>query len=642
MPQPLTSDNPRFQELTRIQRGELTQGQYYGQTPRGIIDLQTNEMVGATPTPAPSPAPPLSTGTTLDTLTTQLQNQEKDLQSLKQRFTEFTVTDAELQPQINSITAQWDARVQEMRDINRRRAEQLKTIGIRFGSRYTGGIMPGIVSEEERQGVDRITGLEAQKQSAVVAAKIAAKQQNWTVFSKQLDLAETAHKEKANAIKEFVKVQNETQKKIDEDKEKIRKSDTINNVVLAGTTDKKKIYDTLQSRGNKTITTDDIDNFFSDLMPKESEDKTKNDFKFSNEQVGKLLASSDPKSPIITREDVQAFQDTMNKHGLYGKVEELGNKSLAEFLSPQQFKTIKEILYPPPKEDKTGKGLEGMSFDLSQGIRLARLVFGSGRSLSDQDRDFAMELYKKGKEEGKDVYKMADEVSGFLITRNKSFADGLRTVLINISGDKGLFDYDMDGLARLINANQDMAAVRKVENTALKEAKTLTGTVDFVSEDDVKYVSDKVNEINTLLGEGWIDEVGAFTGSLSKWISKKFGFGQATKIKAKITSLTANMVNKRAGSALTDTEWERLIAANVPAMNDAGKTVRTKLQELIDDPLTRYNAIRDIVSLPRLKIENIRFPESRIGLYSSGATKELNDFLGSFEGSENYSSSVWE
>ena len=166
---------------------------------------------------------------------------------------------------------------------------------------------------------------------------------------------------------------------------------------------------------------------------------------------------------------------------------------------------------------------------------------------------------------------------------------------------------------------------------------------DFIPENDIGYVGNKVNEIDKLLGQGWSNEVGAFTGSFSGWISKKFGIGQAAKIKAKITSLTADMVNKRAGSALTEEEWKRLISANVPSLSDSGKTVKDKLQELIDDNLLKHNSLRELVSLPRLSWEQIKTPELRVPLYLSRSALELDDFLGSFDADvKNYSPTVWE
>lgn len=552
----------------------------------------------------------------------------------------------QLETSLASIREQGAAARAAQQEAGRRASAQLGTSLIRTGGRYTPQLTTGFLTAQETANQQALAEIDVKINSAIAQAQEAFNRQNYSVMEQRFTLLEKLEEQQRQVLE---KQQEETKKqneKIAEEKLKRDKDSFIYTVIQTGITDPLKIFDQLKDK-ETTITSDDIKKFFDNLMPKEKEPEKedKNDFKFTSEQMGKLLASSSAEFPVVSGEDVQTLQDTMNKYGLYSKIAELGNKSLAEFLPAQQFKTIKEILYPPLKKDKASEKFEGDSSKLSQSIRLARMVFGSGRALSDQDRDFAFELYNKGVAEGKDIYKMADEVSGFFVVKNKPLAEGLRTVILNISGEKGMFDYDMEGLARLLNAGQEMAAVRKVENAALIEAKKLTGEVDFVSEDDVVYINDKMNEITKLLGEGWIDEVGAFTGTFSKFISRKFGLGQAVKIKAKITSLTSNLINKRAGSALTDTEWKRLVADNIPAMNESGKAVRQKLQELFDDPLTRLNAIREIVSLPSLTADHIRIPETRIKLYISGTVRELDDFLGLFEATGaggTYQPSIWQ
>ncbi len=128
---------------------------------------------------------------------------ESDMNSLKTQLSQYTISDADLKAQTDAIAAQWDARIQTMQDINRRRVGAITTTGVRLGDQYTGGMggmFGGIISEEERQGVQRIADLEAQKQSAINAAKTAARQQNWEVYSKQVDMAENAYNAKLKEI----------------------------------------------------------------------------------------------------------------------------------------------------------------------------------------------------------------------------------------------------------------------------------------------------------------------------------------------------------------------------------------------------------------------------------------------------------
>lgn len=131
---------------------------------------------------------------------------ESELRSLQKNLSQFMVSDSDLAQQVSGINSIWDARIEDMKRINNQRVGSINTLGIRLGSRYSGGSggqFGGIVTEEERQGVVRIGELEGQKQAAIAAAKLAAQQQNWQVYSKQVDMAEKAYEKKLKAVEEL-------------------------------------------------------------------------------------------------------------------------------------------------------------------------------------------------------------------------------------------------------------------------------------------------------------------------------------------------------------------------------------------------------------------------------------------------------
>lgn len=170
----------------------------------------------------------------------ELDSATTDFNSLKSQLSKFMVSDADLQNTIQGITAQWDARIEDMKKINSSRDAAIQTTGIRIGSRYTGGaggVFGGIVAEEERQGVMRIGQLEAQKQAAIAAAKEAARSKNWDVFSKQLAFAETAYKDKLDAVNELNKQAVESSKKAKEAAIQASRDSAIADLVGQGITD---------------------------------------------------------------------------------------------------------------------------------------------------------------------------------------------------------------------------------------------------------------------------------------------------------------------------------------------------------------------------------------------------------------------
>lgn len=150
----------------------------------------------------------------------ELVQAKKEKDDLLAGIQQFAISDAELNSQMQTISAQYDARIRSMEDINRRRTEAMKTLGVRLGSRYAGGaggVFGGIVTEEERQGAQRVSALEAEKNAAIQAAKSAAKTQNWTIFSKQVDIATQKYEDQQKEIENWNKAVVENNKKIAEE-----------------------------------------------------------------------------------------------------------------------------------------------------------------------------------------------------------------------------------------------------------------------------------------------------------------------------------------------------------------------------------------------------------------------------------------
>lgn len=173
---------------------------------------------------------------------TALEQSKAELENIKTQISKLMIPDEEVQRQISNISAQWDERANEMKEINRSREAALMTTGLRLGSQYTGGLRGGvfgsIISEEERQGVSRIQDLEAKKQEAILAAKKAQRENNYTVLVKQADLLEKSYNKQLDEIKELNKLQADKAKELREkDKEardKIKSLQEINRKKVEG------------------------------------------------------------------------------------------------------------------------------------------------------------------------------------------------------------------------------------------------------------------------------------------------------------------------------------------------------------------------------------------------------------------------
>ena len=145
---------------------------------------------------------------------------KKEAEDARARVQNFDVAnDPALKRILDSITAQWDAKVSEMREINRRRRASMATLGVRLGSRYTGGIesgvFGGVLSEEERQGLMRVEEIQASKQQALTAAQVAYTKQEWDKYVDLVNLAEKRYENQLTAVAALNKVAIEERQKIE-------------------------------------------------------------------------------------------------------------------------------------------------------------------------------------------------------------------------------------------------------------------------------------------------------------------------------------------------------------------------------------------------------------------------------------------
>ena len=562
------------------------------------------------------------------------------LQQLKEEL------DAATKRQIDSIEERYSVRKQQQRDIDSRIARGLGTNLLGGGSsRYAQESSAGIMKEEEARGMREIERLNAEEKSLINAAIQAQEAGNFEILEKQLQLVEDKRAQKQAEAELLASLVAEENEKLKERATQVSRESAISSVLQQGVTNTLDVLDLLNSEGGD-FTLEEVDEFIDRAMPEKPKSGVSVAYEFDKGGVGQLLSMG------FSGNDIQTMQDVFNTNGLYGKSEVLGGQAISDVLSGEQFGAVKNILYAPPRIDVSpGSSHADDSSFTTQYIRLGLGLFGSGRAFGEGDKQTAKDLVQSHIDstgmsmdefKTKGIYDLMDDAAGFIVTRNEGLGDGLRNTILGIDPQKGMYDYDVAGVARLINNKEDFKAVRKVEGMAMDRARQIAGNENFVSEDDVKYVADKVEDINNLLGQGWANEVGAFTGSFNKWISKKFGFGQSAKIRAKLTSITSDLINKRAGSALTETEWERLIAGSVPAFNESAKTWNVKLDELVDNPLERYNAERSLVDLPELTRSHIFFPESRTRLYSGSQDNELTDILSSIEEEESYNENFWD
>jgi len=213
----------------------------------------------------------------------------RETDSFMSRLESMLISDKELRGDIRQIGAKYEARKTEMQDINNRRQVAMETLGVRTGARYTGGsggIMGGILSEEERQGLMRIENIENDKQDAMMSAKKAARDQNFTLYTTLVAKAEKMQEKKATELQALKKAQAEQDAKIAEEKQQTEYDALIAEQLGAGITDSTKLF---QALGGKVPYDKILE--VAKLLPKAPEDFTLSEGQKRFDAKGNLIAS---------------------------------------------------------------------------------------------------------------------------------------------------------------------------------------------------------------------------------------------------------------------------------------------------------------------------------------------------------------
>lgn len=243
----------------------------------------------------------------------RLDKAKKERDSAFTLLTNFNVSnDPALRSVVSGISGKWDARIHEMERVNMSREAAMRTTGIRIGSRWTGGdggVFGSIISEEERQGVERLADLENQKQSAIADAKQAYENQKWNKYYQLAGLADKKYQEQLDTVKAINKAQADQDKKLQEQNSFLIKGDAIYNAIAklggAKAANPLAIYENLRNQG-MDVTMEDIDKFWDAVKPSTSSGGL---YKFSNSQVGDFLARG------YSSDMIQAIQDDLNDGG---------------------------------------------------------------------------------------------------------------------------------------------------------------------------------------------------------------------------------------------------------------------------------------------------------------------------------------
>jgi hypothetical protein len=105
---------------------------------------------------------------------------------------------------INSIKQTYERRRNELRKVNEATLAGLTTLGIRAGrQRYAGEIQSGILSSEERAGIQRITELDNEELALIAQANAANDEKQFALLETKMNKLQEARREKLDLIRDM-------------------------------------------------------------------------------------------------------------------------------------------------------------------------------------------------------------------------------------------------------------------------------------------------------------------------------------------------------------------------------------------------------------------------------------------------------
>lgn len=433
----------------------------------------------------------------------------------------------------------------------------------------------GIVQSQVNYGVQQIADLQAKENAAIAEAQAAGLNQKYQIQSNINSQIEKIRTEKIAAAKDLSDKIAEQNKALQEKMIASSRDNAIADLVSQGVTDPKQLIDYL--------------NFYDNGKP------TRGDF--TAEEIAKTLKNLTPENSDIPN-DAKTLE-YLKKTGQVSK-----NTTLFDMYK------MKADAERKPEAASATQNMPLQAFTFLGYIP-------TQLKNSDAEKKLWLDYYNQASATGMNLYQIVDQALGYKVDNPTPFSEGLR----QYAASQNLSQNEIASLGRLINSNKPEQAIQVVESKAYDTLKKNIGT-DFVPESDVTYAVKQVNDITKLLDAASLPP-SILTGSISKFLGAKFGVTNTAEMYAKLTNFTTDIINKRAGSAITESEWKRLVADSVPSKTDTAGVWITKLNALQSNLLDKVNAQRAQAQLPKLNIDQLLDRKKRVDLYADNSVTSI-------------------
>lgn len=519
---------------------------------------------------------------------TDMKAAESSLDSTMAQLESTAISSNELRATTSRIKQAYRGRMQQMREVNRRREQTLNTLGVRLGSRYTGGsggVFGGILSEEERQGVMRVTEIEGEMQAAISQAEKAAKEHNYTVFTKMVEKAQEKYDDKVKAFADLEKAQKQAQADMETEARTVADQADILEQIQAGEKDPVKIFTAL---GGKVPYDTIVD-------------------------ITKTLPVPESTKPIaLGSGDILVNPST-------GEVIARGSKAGGGTGNITGVSSFGGVVAPVGAPAISGLGATYSSSTPEAQMVIDDILNKIPAQLRNTEKETAlkMEQIRKQLAAGYSYQQIVDRLSGFSLQGNADKAIG--NALYNAALGT---DIDVGQLASLLNRGAGEQAMTTVENKQLENVQAF-----FAPVDKARSTVKQADVVLKLLNDPTFpkDALGSFDGRVFK-VTKFFGLNDTQRQKVQqlesaLQLLAAPIRVEVAGTAATDSEMGKISAFQSDIL-DQPDTIKTQVEALRSAVLNFHNEARSQRGLPQVNEQQLIDNKARLGLYRSAGAAD--------------------
>ena len=238
------------------------------------------------------------------------QEEEKTRATLDQLAVQADENAASL---IQQIQLRFTERKTQMEDINRRSLAGLEQIGIRTGAQRRAGSFVGIMSAEERSGIQRLTDLDRQQAELILSAQEAARSGKYNILSTKMKDVEEKRKELNTKLTEFNKKVIEKNEEIAKRQQQASIESVIGDLMQQGITNPLQIQDFMNFYDDGTstggnVTIDEINKAMTALRPDHAE---------IQKLVGEIAKGQAPASVIKSVSQARTLTEALAAAGDY-------------------------------------------------------------------------------------------------------------------------------------------------------------------------------------------------------------------------------------------------------------------------------------------------------------------------------------